>query len=338
MKKDIISSVQIASSFLGSLIGAGFASGQEVMIYFGAFGRAGAAGVVICALLTALLVWGICRLLKKSGARDFSALAAFACGRLTGRAAGVVFLMFSFVAFGVMAAGFGESTAQHMGIDRRIGALFFLIIMMLVMRAGERGVVAVNVALTPVMTAAVLIVSVCILRRGGIDVFGGALPAAGSAVLYTGYNAILGVAVIAGLSHLVRSRRVMVMSAALSAGAFGALLFILYLLTRQNYAALSSCGIPMLYAASHLHPWLGHVYFAALLMAMVTTGACCGFSLCGALGVNMRRGAYILPLCALPFLLFDFSQLIAHLYSLFGAAGAALTAVIIIRAAAIRRI
>ncbi|MBR2742811.1 MAG: hypothetical protein IKD89_04395 [Clostridia bacterium] len=336
MKRDIISSIKISSSFLGSLIGAGFASGQEVMIYFGAFGRAGGAGVAVCAALLFGLVSGVCLILYKTGARDFYELLKIACGRAAARVFSAVFLSFSFIAFGVMAAGFGESVSEHLGADRRIGALLFLIIMALVMRAGERGVVAVNVALAPVMTAAALFVSVFILCRGGISASGPPPNAVGSAVLYAGYNAILGVAVIAQLSHLVHSRRVGLISALISSGAFGALIFVLWLLMTRNYAALSPHGIPMLYAASTIHPVMGHVYFAALLMAMITTGACCGFSVCGSLGLSMRRGAYLLPVCALPFIMFDFQALIARLYSLFGIAGAALMLIVLFRAARLR--
>ena len=318
---------------MGSLIGAGFASGQEIMIYFGAFGRAGALGVAICAALLFCLVLSVCLILLKSGARDFGELLNKSFGRMASRIFTAVFLTFTFIAFGVMAAGFGEGASQHLGADRRVGAFVFLIIMMLVMRAGERGVVAVNVALTPVMTAAVLFVSIYVLRRGVIPASDAALPAAGSAVLYAGYNAILGIAVMAQLSHLVRSRMTALISAIITSGAFGTLMLVLWLLMTKNYASLSPYGIPMLYAAASIHPLVGHIYFAALLMAMITTGACCGFSLCGSLNINMKRGAYILPICAAPFIAFDFSALIARLYSLFGIAGAALAFALIIRAA-----
>lgn len=335
MKQDIISSIKISSAFLGSLIGAGFASGQEVMIYFGVFGRFGALGVLVCAVLLFLLVAGICAILRKTGARDFKELLLYTCGRTGARIFMAVFLMFTFIAFGVMAAGFGESIMQHIGIDKRVGAFIFLIIMVLVMRAGERGVVAVNVALTPVMIISVLLVSIYILYRGGIAASSGsAAPAAASAILYAGYNGILGIAVIAQLSHMVRSRTVGMLSAIISSGSFIILLIPLYVLMIQNYASLSHLGIPMLYAATMIHPAVGHLYFLILLMAMVTTGACCGFSLCGSMNLNMKRGSWMIPLCALPFLLFDFSTLVSHLYSLFGIAGSILLFIVVFQAAA----
>ena len=48
-------SLKIGSAFVGLIVGAGFASGQEVMQYFTSFGIWGTVGAII----TGLLFWAI---------------------------------------------------------------------------------------------------------------------------------------------------------------------------------------------------------------------------------------------------------------------------------------
>jgi len=335
MKKTLTSSLKISSSFLGSLIGAGFASGQEVLIYFSRFDRFGLFGIIVCTLLFFLLISGICFIIRRCGADSFQSLLRITCGHTGARIFYAVFLLSTFVAFGGMTSGFGASLEQHTGLDSRIGALVFLIIMMIVMRAGERGVVAVNVALTPIMIAVVLFVCIHILYFGTISTSANATTAISStksAFLYAGYNGIISIAVISQLSHYVKSRAVSLFSALISSASFAILLIPLYEVTTRNANILSSHEIPMLYAASQIHPIMGHIYFLVLLMAMITTGACCGFSLCTSLGVNMKKGAIMLPVFAIPFIFIDFSFLVSRLYSLIGIAGALLLMIIICRA------
>ncbi len=49
-------SFQIGSAFIGIIVGAGFASGQEILQFFSSFGYVGIAGSILAAVLFAFLV------------------------------------------------------------------------------------------------------------------------------------------------------------------------------------------------------------------------------------------------------------------------------------------
>ena len=53
-----IGSFEIAMIYVGSIIGAGFASGREIWQYFGVFGKTGIVGLFIAGCL--FVIFGIC--------------------------------------------------------------------------------------------------------------------------------------------------------------------------------------------------------------------------------------------------------------------------------------
>lgn len=79
-----ITVVKFAGAVIATLIGSGFASGQEAMQFFAAYGTNGIIGCIIAILLFAgmsgvLLGYGF----KHKGASDFSAFRYF-CGKYLG--------------------------------------------------------------------------------------------------------------------------------------------------------------------------------------------------------------------------------------------------------------
>ena len=52
-----ITTLGIATALIGSMVGPGFSSGNELMQFFGNFGYIGVAGVLVCETLVAVTVW-----------------------------------------------------------------------------------------------------------------------------------------------------------------------------------------------------------------------------------------------------------------------------------------
>ena len=60
-----ITTLGIATALIGSMVGPGFSSGNELMQFFGNFGYIGVAGVLVCETLVAVTVIMAMRLAQK---------------------------------------------------------------------------------------------------------------------------------------------------------------------------------------------------------------------------------------------------------------------------------
>lgn len=329
MKEKFISIAKITSSAVGSFIGAGFASGQEVLIYFSSFKSAGFIGIIIFSVLFLSFLLALTSLIRKTGAKNVSELTKTIFHPFTAKASAFIFTAFSFVTFGVMASGFRGAVHEFINAPKPLLSVFFLIMISFLLRAGERGATVSNTILAPIMIIASVYITTKLLLTPSPASTDLSAPAA-RAVFYAGYNIIVTASVVCELSHLLRSRTLDKIFCVLSS--FVIMLLILPMhLVFLKFPSVTVSEMPMLTAAKLISGETGIVYFLVLICAMLTTGILCAFSVSNELSLSYKKSSIILPVCALPFAFIDFSALVSQLYSLFGIAGSVLLFSVIIK-------
>src|SRR5690606_36446991 len=125
--------LKIAGAFVGVIVGAGFASGQEVLQYFTSFGLDGIFGAVLATALFAYL--GM--VLANIGSRLKATSHKKAIYEISGRYLGIIvdaIIIFTLFAVGVvMIAGAGSTVNQQFGLPVFAGSLIMAILATLAM-------------------------------------------------------------------------------------------------------------------------------------------------------------------------------------------------------------
>ncbi len=121
--------IQAALALTATVVGAGFASGREIMRFFTQYGAFSWIGCVLSALLLATFAALMGILAGKLGARDISTLCNRALGGVAGRVAACINGVLITVTAGAMLAAMGELMALALPIHHawEIGVLFGLI-------------------------------------------------------------------------------------------------------------------------------------------------------------------------------------------------------------------
>lgn len=286
-------SFAIAGTFVGTVIGAGFASGQETLRFFTAYGPAAWAGL---ALSTGLFAVAAVRLLVMGAAAPSqrALLAALFGRRLGALLDGVLVFVLLIMSVG-MASGGASALAEQFGWPRWVGAALITGLSAVTVMRGLRGVVAAVASIAPVLVAAVWLVSVGSLAAGWEGAASGAVRqlAAGvgaalcwpgdvrlaaaptwweAAVLYVAYNVLLTVPALAPLGAAARpeaARRGGVAGAVgLGVGAVA-----IHLAVAARMPAAAAHDVPILAAAQALPPWVTDLYGVLLLAEIYTTSA-----------------------------------------------------------------
>jgi len=324
--------VQVAATYMGAVIGAGFASGQELVQFFLKFREKGYWGLLIAGLLFALFgalsIW----LVNKKEVTSYTQLMFSILGKKIGRVMELWLTCFLFAGLCIMLAGSVAVFVEHLSAPFWLGLLITTACLLIALISGSKGVLIFNSCLIPVLIFVSILV--CAMAIGGETlvineealqqvpnpkgmVGGNWLLAT---FLYVSYNMVTGAVVLTSLS---RENRESILGGIIGGLLLGVLGFSITLAMDHYYPQVLAYEIPMLFISRHLHPILEFFYTLILWFAMLTTALANAFGLARRFsGITSYNVAVVVViLLAVPFSRLGFAQLVSNLYPIFGYMG-----------------
>ena len=332
---------RIALVLVGTVIGAGFASGAEIMAYFTSYGEAGMWSIGAAGLLFYMGTYGTLRIAYEHGNTEYGTFTETIAGKWLGALLDALVTLSMLLGYGVMLAGSGAIFVQQWNLPSVLGALIMAAGTCLALQFGPQGIMAVNRILTPILIIGIfllsvysIVTSISITETSGLllqplSIFtaqpvDGLPQALGSAVVYASYNMLGAGAVLAGLSGYVGSRRTAVLAGVYATVILVVLTLVLGLATFLNYDTIIEIPIPAL-ALLQKHAFWQRVYVGVLLGAMYTTAVADGFGFANRMQalLPVHRGWIFLGMTAAALLLarVGFADLVAKGYRFFGYLG-----------------
>lgn len=317
---------KIAFVYIGLVIGAGFASGQEIFQYFTMFSRTNAGGVVLAGLCFILLAHLILGKTYRDGLTTFDEYICAVAGRFA-LPMRWFFRLYMFCGFFVMLAGSGALLHYAFGLNDIVGIVLMAVLCFIVFAFDVKGVVTLSTVLVPLMIVGVFIIC-CLSLVVSTPAFAPLQqlknnPAV-SALCYVSYNTITAGAILVPLSRMLSPKSIRI-GAVLGGGILGLLILLVWMALSAHYELLIGSEIPLYSLAIMNGEGFKWVYSSVLIMAICTTAVSHGFGLLSQCPIKTDKErllfAAVLCLSAIPLARFGFSNLIAHLYSFFGYAG-----------------
>lgn len=324
--------LKIGAIYLGTILGAGFASGQELLLFFVRFSKRGLigcllAGVLFC-LLGALVLKRAFSLSEKS-CRQYletifpKGISIFLQGAME------VFLCISFC---IMLSGAGAFFKERFSLSPLVGILVTDLICLLVFLYDLEGLSFLNLLLTPIMLLGTLYVSLYSLFAETTQAWlpqmhphGRFLP---YALFYVGYNMLTATAVLIPAADLADSQKT-----AMGGGILGGICLMVMAfvscLALYFQRAVWKTSLPMLLLSQQAGNLAYGIYSAVLYMAMLTTAVSTGFSVVNhvkGMGLGKRNSVLAVCLVALSLSFVEFSALVRYCYVFFGILGMVLVA------------
>ena len=310
----------LAWVFIGGIVGAGFASGEEIWLFFGRYGSFGFLGIVLSGFMLGAFGGAILSWAAKERTRDHRGLFERLMGKRTALFADIVLSCFLFIIVAVMEAAGGEIGRQFSPAS---GNLFYIYLIIL---AGLRlwrtgGIVAINSILVPVLLLLLLLISAASFKlpAAADPLPKPALPWWLAAFFYASYNLLLVFSALVGLAEKLDS-----LKAGRSTSFFAS--FILSSLNCIVLAAIlrqPQSNLPILALANSLGSAFRLCYIVTLFCAVFTS------LLAAVWGLGKRLeniipelwGELVILILAWPVSQFGFAKIVAGCYPLFGSLG-----------------
>ena len=326
-----VSSIQLAFSFVGVFLGAGFVSGQELWQFFACFGPLGFLGFGMTAALCLLVVTALLQLAQKTRCGDVGAL--MLPGELPWLCR-LVDLLQCLLLFGIVVIMIAGATALLQGLTglpAPVCGLLFCLILLPAALFELRGMVTAFSVLVPITAVTAVILGVTILFRQDFQL----APAAGtvsvllpnwwvSGITYAAYNLFGALGILIPFAALVSDPRTIRRGLGLGAIIFLVLTFCI-LAALMAVPGSGNAELPTAALARMLHPLLGGVYDLLMGLGMFSAALASLIALIQQAGfhwpvLQRRRRSFLLLFLAAAYVLSlaGFGNLISIVYPVFG--------------------
>lgn len=322
--KNIIKSISV---IIGAVVGAGFASGQEIYSFFNVYNENGLLGIIIASTLLGFIIY---KVLKKSN--DFNINTYNELLEKTGipkkirNILNIIINIFLLISFYIMVAGFIAYFKQEFGMPSIIIALIITSICYITFMKDIEGITKVSIKIVPILITIIIIMGIRSntfdtiknINLGNISI---KLNWLLKAIEYTSYNSILLIPVLISLKKYTKNNEKAI--SIVTAIIFGILSAIIYLIMLNN-GNLFGIEIPLIQIANGYGSLFKYAYSLVIIFAIYTTMISEGYGFltnCSKTPKQYKKLAMVLCVSAVFISNISFSFLINLTYPAFGILG-----------------
>lgn len=326
--------LMLVMGYLGAVVGAGFASGQEIVQFFVTYGSYGLSGALAATLLFALMGGLLLYLAHRHRVSNYQDMLAKIVGEKLSPIIDLLLAVFLFLGISTMFSASGAVFYEHLYLPKNLGIFAAYIMVVISLLAGRQGMIYSYNLLVPVKLVLLLIIT------GYAALFINETPAAAtytaymssqasklwgvSSLLYVAYNFALAMVVLTEYQS-VGGRRDGITGAVWGGLLLGLLVVLNYLALSRFLPVVTHYQVPMLFVAGQISSTTKYIYTVVLWIGILTTAIAntYGFAQRMAKFSGLSYGI-CLVLCstlALPLSMQSFSSLVGKIYPIFGILG-----------------
>lgn len=332
--RPIVITLQIAFTYVGTVVGAGFATGREILQFFTQYGPRGIWGILLAIPLLGFFGSRMMVLGSRLRTPTYVLFNQKLFGPFWGRWINL-FMTLSLLGVTVaMLAGAGSIFQENLQLPFLLGIAITSVVTYLITRGGIQGVMDANTAVVPLML--LFNVAICFLTlwlTWKPLALASSWPQADLRIpdwlrisfTYAAFNVTMSQVVLVPLGHTVREERLLVMGGWLGALLIGSMLVMGHIILSQHMPEVARYEVPMGQIVAILGLWMQGIFLFVVWSEILTTlvGNITGLSesLQRRTSLNPFWSIWILLLLCGAFSLYGFSRLVGLLYPLIGYIG-----------------
>lgn len=329
-----LTALPIAAAFIGTVVGAGFATGQEVLQFFTFFGWKSFVGIAVATILFCYFGLVIMRISRELKADSHLELVRYTLGPRLGTVMDW-FITISFLGvLVVMAAGSGAVAEEQLKLSPHFGSLLVIILSFFTVILGVNSVIRAIGFVVPFLMVALFGVAFFSLITDPVSAQKIAIleslesPLAinwtFAALLYISYNILLAIAILAPLGVEARNRRSLILGGILGGLGLGGGILAINLAIISGVPEILPFQVPMVFLANRLNPLCALAFGFILLLEVYTTAVSVLYGFVARVAYNnIQRFCWAGIACigALLAARLGFSRVITAVYPLMGFVG-----------------
>jgi len=340
MKQSYAQSLQIAALYIGTIVGAGFSTGQEIIQFYSRYGIFALYAIFIATLLFIWLGYKIMMLAASLQAKSYEDLNIALFGNKIGKSISWFMLIVLLGVCSIMLAGAGAVFEENWKIPSQIGLLVTVIATFFIVRRGLNAIFFVNSIVVPIMILFTFILFFDAINAPQflfyLDsniIHAPAWRAIATPFVYVALNLALAQAVLVPIGTKIKDKKTLRNGAIFAGLGIGFMVSVAHFTLVTHYGEIKHLAIPMGGIAATIGVFIYVLYIIVIYAEIFTT------LVANIYGVTLQTKQYInLPTTLIYgltlficFLLahIGFERLLSTLYQVFGFISLAWLAILI---------
>ncbi|MGL4362836.1 MAG: YkvI family membrane protein [Cellulosilyticaceae bacterium] len=322
--------IQMATVFVGSIVGAGLSSGRELNQFFSVYGFKSFFGLILCGLAYIVIGTMIVRLSKRYKVSSYSSFVQLVCPKSIATFTNITLSLFLICSTSIILAGSSALLHQYFGVSRWAALILMLVISTMFLLRNTKGLYEVNIFVVPFLIVMMTLIFGGYAARNEFILHSDyimQLPTLKehylpSTVLYASFNIVSIVGILVPLSLEIEEEDVLIKGIALGTIVLTVISFFIAYLMLLNPQYVAEYDIPILAVAKSLSPFIGFGLMCVVWLEMFSTQISNIYSLTKSMetqfNISYKKGIFIILAIAVPFSFLGFAKLVEVLYPLYG--------------------
>lgn len=332
LKKTNINFIKVALMYVGTIIGAGFASGREIWQFFGVFGIFGKIGVFIVGLLLVSFGMITCYLGRKLNTGDMGKIIVPGGNTTLTNLVGYFMAFIIYTVIITMSAAGGSFVYQQFGVAKAIGGLIIVVMVIATVLGDFQRVSGVFSFMMPLLFSIVVLGSILVinlplqpytLEHVTIEPSPMAPQWFFSALVYVAYNIIGTIPVMAETAVKAKDTKTALRGAALGGFMLMTMALVLIFALQREPEFSHSFDLPMLAYSTRISSAFNLIYGIVLFLAIYSAATSTFYGYSTKIKDTPRK-KYILIITAMIgyfFGLVGFKKIVAYIFPIEGYIG-----------------
>lgn len=323
----MIEVISITLVIIGALIGAGFASGQEIFSFFYIYGKNGIYGILIMSILIGIFIYKSLKIIYQKQVYNYNDfLNLFIKNTKIRNVILWIVNVLLLVSFYIMVAGFGAYFEQEIGINRIIGSIVLNLLCVIVFFSNIKGVLKASNLIVPFLIFFIFFIGIKnIVQIRTIDFYQMKNNWILSMLIYNSYNFILLMPVLISLKkQITKEKNIKKVSILVTIIILILSISIFFLLLNANIKEIENQEMPIVYIISNYFNKYKKIYAFIVLASIFTTAISVGIGFLQNISKNSNSyPQFVLFMCITSLLMSNigFSKLLNLIYPVFGYIG-----------------
>ncbi len=323
----MIEVISITLVIIGALIGAGFASGQEIFSFFYIYGKNGIYGILIMSILIGIFIYKSLKIIYQKQVYNYNDfLNLFIKNTKIRNVILWIVNVLLLVSFYIMVAGFGAYFEQEIGINRIIGSIVLNLLCVIVFFSNIKGVLKASNLIVPFLIFFIFFIGIKnIVQIRTIDFYQMKNNWILSMLIYNSYNFILLMPVLISLKkQITKEKNIKKVSILVTIIILILSINIFFLLLNANIKEIENQEMPIVYIISNYFNKYKKIYAFIVLASIFTTAISVGIGFLQNISENSNSyPQFVLFMCITSLLVSNigFSKLLNFIYPVFGYIG-----------------
>lgn len=331
--------LKVICTLIGTFIGAGFASGKEIYLFFFKYQVYGILGIIVSAIFIGYIIYKVLNISKRNDICNYNEFLNYL---IKNKLIKIILIniidVFLIISFCIMVSGFSAFIYQEFNINIIIGFIFMLICSYCAFKRKATGIIKINNILIPIIIFIIFFIVIKKVNLYELNFING-LNGEGFninnwkienfkflifSILYANYNLLIIIPIVVTMSNVTKNKKkIKYISIICSIIIFILSMSIFAILSQSNFN-ITNLEMPVVFIVGRYGIFYKYIYCLVVGIAIFTTAISVGYGYLQNYENNKEKynkKIILLILCSIIAIPIGFSKLIELLYPIFGGIG-----------------